>query len=610
MLGDSLRTEEIKMLNDIVEEMKELYLKDEKPWICSWSAGKDSSSVLELVFQMLLSLPKEKRHKTVHVLMSNTLVETEMMSRFMFKSMEYVNRAAKEFELPIKGKIVSPDLKDRFYYNTLGRGLLVISPKARGRWCSHRLKIKPTMARIRSIIDSSPQVGDIELSYLQDGQISMFEEDTTRVVQLLGTRLDESAARAASIRFHEIRDTKFSRHSVFTNEVLCYAPLKYFTNDEIWLTLPDRFAWGIEASEMEVQYGKGFFLECGLQDGGEEKQACGMGSRSGCVVCPAMGLNRDKMLEGLISEGHTQLIPMYEWKRQLIEMRNDVRYREFERRQWRKQHQKRLASAEEERSQIRLVGDYFSQGQDVDDYLNMKRQTEYEKFDRANDFEYLPGGLSVPGRRLMLEKLLFIQKETGYNLISEEEVQAIIDFWNEEGYHFTREEVIPTNHSYDGALVLNKDGSLNQKETTTTTPTFEIHVDFEDGRDQMVEFIESRKKKTGKSFYYFTTHCDLGGNEQFVWNQAVFVVSVPGITNEKEARKLIHDWLNPLLDQPQEDQSLSGCVKQTLKKVQSALLRGERPIKEMSFLSRALNWIKEDEPGLSNEIRTLLLGRE
>lgn len=278
----------------------------------------------------------------------------------------------------------------------------------------------------------------------------------------------------------------------------------------------------------------------------------------------------------------------------------------FERRQWRKQHQKRLSSLEEQRQQIGLIGDYYSSGLEVDDYMNMKRKAEYENFDRAKDMEYLPGGLSVEGRRLMLEKLLFIQEGIGYDLISEEEIQAIVDFWNEEGYSITRAEVQPNNHAYDGALVLSKEGAINKKETTTDNQYFEILIDFEYGRDEMVEFIESRKKKTGQSYYYFTTNCDMGEDEQFVWNQAVFVVCRPGITTEKEARKLIYDWLNPSLEQPQEDQSLKGCVKRTLSKVRMALKRGEKPHKEMVFLYRAIGWIKMDEPELSNEILSIL----
>ena len=206
----------------------------------------------------------------------------------------------------------------------------------------------------------------------------------------------------------------------------------------------------------------------------------------------------------------------------------------------------------------------------------------------------------------MLEKLLYIQEETKANLIPEEEVQAIIDFWNEEGYKISREEVIPTNHSYDGALVLNKEGAINTSETTTDSSYFEITVDFSDGRDEMVEFIESRKKKTGKSFYYFTTHCDLGEKAQYAWNQAIFVVCRPGINSEEEARKLIYDWLNPDLDQPKEDHSFIGYVKRALNMVQIALKKGEYPYHEMVSLKKAIDWIKMDEPILSEEIRSLL----
>ncbi|OIJ09470.1 hypothetical protein BKP35_16580 [Anaerobacillus arseniciselenatis] len=445
-------------MNSIVEEMKELYLNDLKPWIVSFSGGKDSSLCLEYTFQMLLSLPREKRHKPVFVLMVNTLAETPMMTRFMEKSMKKIQIFATEMDLPIIAEVSTPDMEDRFFYNTLGRGLLVITPKKRGRWCSHRMKQKPVQKRVRQIVDASPLEMNVGFSVSSAGQLSFFDQDTTRVVQILGTRLDESVARAASIQTHEIKDTKFSRHSQFTDEILCYMPIKYMTNDEVFLSMPTRFSWGIEASELEVQYGQGFFLECGLQDAGEEKKACGMGSRQGCWTCPAMGLNKDNMLEGLISEGHTKLMLLYEWKQQLIEMRNDVRYREFERRQWRKQHQKRLSFLEDEKLQMRLIGDYFNQGMNVSEYMEMKKQKEYEEFDRAEDFEYLPGGLSVKGRKLMLEKFLYIQEETGYDLISEEEVKAIIDYWKFEGYDISRNMVKPTNHSYDGAIVLQKDG--------------------------------------------------------------------------------------------------------------------------------------------------------
>jgi len=531
-------------MNNIVEEMRELYLGDFRPWIVSFSGGKDSSLCLEYTFQMLESLPLEKRHKPVYVLMVNTLAETPMMNAFMVKSIKFVQKAAEEKQLPIIAELIEPEMRDRFFFNTLGRGLLVITPKKRGRWCTARMKQQPVRKRIREIIDSAPINMNVGVDVSADGQLSMFEQDTTRVVQIIGTRLDESAARAASIRAHEIKDTKFSRHSQFPHEILCYMPIKYMTNDEVFLSMPNQFSWGIDVSELEVQYGKGFFLECGLQDGAEEKKACGMGSRQGCWTCPAMGLNRDKMLESLIEEGHTDMQLLYDWKRQLIEMRNDVRYREFERRQWRKQHQKRLQQKEEDRKQINFIGEYFDKGMKVTHYMLLKQQAEYENFDRADDTSYDPGGLSIEGRKLMLEKLLYIQEKTGHELISEDEVMAIIQFWNEEGYNIRRNDVIPRNHQYAGALVLNKDGSINRKETSTKTPYFYVTVDFQEGRDEMVRLIELAKKNTGESYYYFTDHWDMGDEEQFIWNQATFIVCRPGIVTQEEAQKRIDDWLH------------------------------------------------------------------
>ncbi|MGY3716119.1 hypothetical protein ACWE42_11405 [Sutcliffiella cohnii] len=597
-------------MNNIIEEMKELYLKDLKPWVVSVSFGKDSSLCLEYTFQMLGRLLPHQRKKTVHVIMVNTLVETPMMSDFMMKSIRKVQEVADAKGLPIIAKAVVPELKDRFFYNTLGKGLLVISPKAKGRWCTHRMKINPAQSMIRDIIANSPHETGVDFSYTEDGQLAMLEQDTTRVVQVIGTRLDESAARAASIRSHEFSaDTKFSRHAYFKDDVLCYMPIKYLTNDEVFLSLPERFSWGIAASELEVQYGQDF-LECGLQDAGENKNACGVGSRQGCFTCPAMGLNKDKMMEGLISEGFTKLIPLYEWKKQLIEMRNDVRYREFERRQWRKQHQKRLTASEERKEQVQLIGQYFDRSHDVSDFYKMKKQFDYDGFDRAEDYEYLPGGLSVEGRRLMLEKLLYIQVETGYNLISEEEVQAIIEYWNVEGYEINRKDVRPTNHSYDGALVLKKCGSINLKETSTVTPSFEVSIDFEYGRDEMVEFIESRKKETGQSYYYFTTHCDLGEKEQFVWNQAVFIVCRPGINTEEEAKQLIIDWLEPESNRQKEDHSFSGYVKRKWNKVKQLRHNGEEFIYELTLLKNAYRLLKEDNHLLYQEIKTFLISYE
>ena len=48
----------------IKEEMELVYLHDRRPWMIGYSGGKDSTLLCQLVFEMLESLPEEKRWNT------------------------------------------------------------------------------------------------------------------------------------------------------------------------------------------------------------------------------------------------------------------------------------------------------------------------------------------------------------------------------------------------------------------------------------------------------------------------------------------------------------------------------------------------------------------
>ena len=47
------------------EEIRELYLEDEIPWIIGYSGGKDSTAVLQLIWLAVSSLPPEKLKKPI-----------------------------------------------------------------------------------------------------------------------------------------------------------------------------------------------------------------------------------------------------------------------------------------------------------------------------------------------------------------------------------------------------------------------------------------------------------------------------------------------------------------------------------------------------------------
>lgn len=56
------------LIEYIIAEIKEQYLADDTPWIVGFSGGKDSTTLLQLVFYALLELQKEGKtlHKELH----------------------------------------------------------------------------------------------------------------------------------------------------------------------------------------------------------------------------------------------------------------------------------------------------------------------------------------------------------------------------------------------------------------------------------------------------------------------------------------------------------------------------------------------------------------
>ena len=43
-------------LEELIEEIKYVYKSDDRPWVIGYSGGKDSTTVVELVYKMLLGL--------------------------------------------------------------------------------------------------------------------------------------------------------------------------------------------------------------------------------------------------------------------------------------------------------------------------------------------------------------------------------------------------------------------------------------------------------------------------------------------------------------------------------------------------------------------------
>ena len=66
-------------IEKLTREIQELYCLDEIPWVLGYSGGKDSTCILQLVWNAIAALPVEKRTKKIDVITTDTLVECDSL---------------------------------------------------------------------------------------------------------------------------------------------------------------------------------------------------------------------------------------------------------------------------------------------------------------------------------------------------------------------------------------------------------------------------------------------------------------------------------------------------------------------------------------------------
>ena len=136
-----------KTIAMLKEEVRQLYLADDVPWIIGYSGGKDSSAVLQLTWLALAELSADQRRKTVHVISTDTMVENPIVASWVQKSLDVLGETSRKLEMPVKTKLLHPRVEESFWVNLIGRGYP--APRPKFRWCTERLKIKPSNRFIR-----------------------------------------------------------------------------------------------------------------------------------------------------------------------------------------------------------------------------------------------------------------------------------------------------------------------------------------------------------------------------------------------------------------------------------------------------------------------------
>ncbi len=283
-------------LQYLEHEIIDQYLYDDnatRPWIIGFSGGKDSTMLLQVVWNALKKIEPALLTRRIFVVCNDTLVENPRIVKFISKTLKKVQKAANEHQLPLVVEETIPQLDDSFWVRLIGLGYP--APNKFYRWCTERLKIDPTTRLIKEKIAENGEA-----------------------IILLGTRSDESSTRSASMKKHEIKGQRLRKHLLPNTFV--YAPLKDVTTIEVWQYLNQVVPpWGGNHKELVTLYRNANSGDCPLVID-DTTPSCG-NSRFGCWVCTVV--SKDKSMEGLIENGEEWMQPLADIRNFLIETRDN-----------------------------------------------------------------------------------------------------------------------------------------------------------------------------------------------------------------------------------------------------------------------------------------------
>lgn len=282
--------EDVKKLN---REIQDLYCLDQIPWCIGYSGGKDSTAVLQLVWNAIAELPPEKRSKTVHVMTTDTGVENPFVSYWMKTSLQRIEIAAKKQNMPFEPHLLKPEVKQTYWTGLIGKGYP--APRITFRWCTPRLKIDPSHHFIRDVVRTNGET-----------------------ILVLGIRKAESSARAARMLEREtgrLRD-HLSPNKYLVNSLI-YSPIEDWRNDEVWMYLMQwSNPWEHSNQDLlEMYRGASADNECPLVVD-TSTPSCGS-SRFGCWVCTLV--DTDKSLSAMIQNDAEK-----EWLQPLVDLRREL----------------------------------------------------------------------------------------------------------------------------------------------------------------------------------------------------------------------------------------------------------------------------------------------
>lgn len=293
----------------IIDEILDQYMYadvTDRPWIIGFSGGKDSTVLLTLVWLALRKIKEEKivpfqLRRAIYVVCNDTMVENPIISAYVDDVLSQIEKTAREEDLPIFVRKTVPKLEDSFWVNVIGKGYPV--PNTAFRWCTDKMKIKPTARFITEQVDECGEA-----------------------IILIGTRKAESATRARSIKKHEIHGQRLTHHTILHNTYV-YAPIKELMLEEVWYIINAiPCPWGFDNKILFNIYldASADDYECPTVVTDKSHGSCGQ-SRFGCWICTVV--KDDKSMRSLIKNGREWMQPLYDFRIELDSERNVIENR-------------------------------------------------------------------------------------------------------------------------------------------------------------------------------------------------------------------------------------------------------------------------------------------
>lgn len=289
-----------ELIQSTQKKLLQTYISDHRPWVIAYSGGKDSTLVLQLVYEMLIELRRTSYSplKPVYVITSDTGVEPPNIALYLSDNLNKISKHASLDQIPMHVSLVKPDPGNSFWSNLIGRGYP--SPTRWFRWCTRKMKVVPSRVEIDKI---SSQYGS--------------------VILLIGSRLDESSSRKQSMDTRLKNSKGMNPHHEIPN-ALVFTPIAEWEKNDVWKFLSNYPPpWGGSHD---------FMLDIYRQAGGSEclfaldlqTPSCG-GSRFGCWTCTVV--REDKSMKGFIQTGEEWMEPLNIFRNWLKEIREDMRMR-------------------------------------------------------------------------------------------------------------------------------------------------------------------------------------------------------------------------------------------------------------------------------------------